>query len=103
MDMNTLLEPLHVILLQVGAFLPRLAVAVVAVLVGWLLAKAARYALVKACRTSSGARVVATSCHGRLPASTLRAITTRMISLVPSWIWCTRRSRTSFSTPYSLR
>ncbi|RVC58866.1 hypothetical protein EN779_17755 [Mesorhizobium sp. M4B.F.Ca.ET.088.02.2.1] len=28
-----------------------------------------------------------------------RAIMTRMISLVPSRIWWTRRSRTSFSTP----
>ena len=50
MDMDTLLEPLHVILLQVGAFMPRLALAIIAVLVGWLLAKAARYTLVKALR-----------------------------------------------------
>src|SRR6185503_22331 len=35
----------------------------------------------------------------RLPPSTLRATTTRMISLVPSRIWWTRRSRTSFSRP----
>ncbi len=35
----------------------------------------------------------------RLPPSTLREMTTRMISLVPSRIWCTRRSRTSFSRP----
>lgn len=50
MDMDTLLEPLNVILVQVSAFLPRLAMAVVAVLVGWLLAKAARFTLVKALR-----------------------------------------------------
>ena len=35
----------------------------------------------------------------RLPPRTLREMTTRMISLVPSRIWCTRRSRTSFSRP----
>jgi hypothetical protein len=37
-------------MLQIGAFLPRLAMAIVAVLVGWLLAKAARFAVVKALR-----------------------------------------------------
>ncbi len=36
-------------------------------------------------------------------ASRPRATITRMISLVPSSIWCTRRSRTIFSTPYSAR
>ena len=33
----------------------------------------------------------------------LRATISRMISLVPSRIWCTRRSRTIFSMPYSDR
>ena len=50
MEMDTLIEPLHAFMLQVGAFLPRLAMALVAVVVGWLLAKAARFALVKALR-----------------------------------------------------
>ena len=50
MDMDTLLEPLRVIMLQIGEFLPRLALAILAVLLGWLLAKTARFALVKALR-----------------------------------------------------
>src|SRR5438067_7610007 len=50
MEMDTLIEPLHGVMLQVGAFLPRLAIALVAVIAGWLLAKAARFALVKALR-----------------------------------------------------
>src|SRR3984957_13653828 len=33
----------------------------------------------------------------------LRATIRRMISLVPSRIWCTRRSRTIFSTPNSAK
>src|SRR5262249_2138398 len=37
------------------------------------------------------------------PSIILRATISRMISLVPSRIWCTRKSRTIFSTPYSLR
>ena len=48
--MDTLLDPLRGVMLQIGAFLPRLAMAIVAVLVGWLLAKAARFAVVKALR-----------------------------------------------------
>lgn len=39
----------------------------------------------------------------RAPSINLRATMSRMISLVPSRIWCTRRSRTIFSMPYSLR
>ena len=39
----------------------------------------------------------------RAPSISLRATIRRMISLVPSRIWCTRRSRTIFSMPYSLR
>jgi hypothetical protein len=50
MEMDTLLDPLRGVMLQIGEFLPRLAVAIVAVLAGWLLAKAARFAVVKALR-----------------------------------------------------
>ena len=50
MDMDTFIEPLRAILLQIGEFLPRLAIALVAIVAGWLLAKAARFALVKALR-----------------------------------------------------
>src|SRR3954453_18376569 len=39
----------------------------------------------------------------RAPSINLRATISRMISLVPSSIWSTRRSRTIFSMPYSLR
>ena len=39
----------------------------------------------------------------RAPSISLRETISRMISLVPSRIWCTRRSRTIFSMPYSLR
>ena len=47
---NSLLEPLENVLGQTLAFLPRLALAVAIVIVGWLLAKAARFALVKGLR-----------------------------------------------------
>jgi len=49
-DMNTLLEPARLALAHVVAFLPRLAIALTAMVVAWLLAKAARFAVVKAMR-----------------------------------------------------
>lgn len=44
------LEPLRVFLRQMGDFLPRLAAALLIVLVGWFLARAARYAVVRLLR-----------------------------------------------------
>jgi hypothetical protein len=44
------LEPVRAILFQIGAFLPRLLIAVVVVIGGWLLAKVARFAVIKALR-----------------------------------------------------
>ncbi|GAB4483254.1 MAG: hypothetical protein OHK0044_32480 [Burkholderiaceae bacterium] len=49
-DVNMLLEPLRAFLVQVGAFLPRVAVAIVVLIVGWLIAKALRFAAVRALR-----------------------------------------------------
>ena len=47
---DLMLEPLRVFLVQLGDFLPRLALALVVILVGWFLAKAARFAIVKGLR-----------------------------------------------------
>jgi len=49
-DINVLLEPLRTVLQQIGAFLPRLLVAIGVLVVGWLVAKAARFTVVKAMR-----------------------------------------------------
>ncbi len=51
MDTITIaIEPLRAFLVQVGAYLPRLGVALAIALAGWLLAKALRFAAVKALR-----------------------------------------------------
>jgi len=47
---NIAIEPLRAFLVQVGAYLPRLGVALAIALAGWLLAKALRFAAVKALR-----------------------------------------------------
>lgn len=49
-NLNIAIEPLRAFLSQVGAFVPRLAVALVVVLAGWLVAKALRFGTVKALR-----------------------------------------------------
>ena len=49
-EINVLLEPVHAFLNQVGSYMPRLAIAVGVLIVGWLLAKLVRYSAVKALR-----------------------------------------------------
>lgn len=49
-NLDVMLEPVRGLLLQIGAYLPRLAIALGLLLVGWLLAKAFRFSVVKALR-----------------------------------------------------
>jgi len=44
------LEPIRVVLAQIGAFLPRLALAIAVLLAGWLVARMVRFAVVKGLR-----------------------------------------------------
>lgn len=47
---DMLLEPIRVVLAQIGAFLPRLALAIAVLVAGWLVARMARFAVVKGLR-----------------------------------------------------
>lgn len=49
-QLDMLLEPVRRFLVQLGDFLPRLAIALVVLLAGWLLAKAMRFAIVRGLR-----------------------------------------------------
>jgi len=49
-NVNMLLEPIRASLHQVGAFLPRVVLAIAILIAGWLIAKAVRFALVKTLR-----------------------------------------------------
>jgi len=49
-DVSMLLEPVRVFLAQIGAFLPRLALAIAVLIAGWLAAKVARFAVIRALR-----------------------------------------------------
>src|SRR6185437_16090979 len=47
-NVNMLVEPIRESLHQIGAFLPRLLLAIVVLIIGWLIAKVVRFAIVKA-------------------------------------------------------
>lgn len=49
-SLNVAIEPLRAFLVQIGAYLPRLGVALAVVVAGWLFAKALRFGTVKALR-----------------------------------------------------
>jgi hypothetical protein len=49
-NVNVLLEPIRASLHQVGTFLPRVLLAIAILIIGWLVAKAIRFALVKTLR-----------------------------------------------------
>jgi Conserved TM helix len=50
MDVNMLVESIRESLHQIGVFLPRLFLAIVILIIGWVIAKAVRFAIVKALR-----------------------------------------------------
>jgi Mechanosensitive ion channel, conserved TM helix len=49
-NVDVFLEPVRAFLTQIGAFLPRLALAIAVLIAGWLVAKVARFAVAKALR-----------------------------------------------------
>jgi len=49
-NINMLLEPLRVFLAEMGVFLPRLALAMVVLVAGWMLAKLAKFTVIRALR-----------------------------------------------------
>lgn len=49
-EFNVIVEPVRAFLMQVGAYLPRLAVAAIILVAGWLFAKGVRFGVVKALR-----------------------------------------------------
>lgn len=49
-NVNMLLEPIRESLHQIGAFLPRILLAIVILVIGWLVAKAVRFAIIRSLR-----------------------------------------------------
>jgi flagellar biosynthesis protein FliQ len=86
-QLDLMLEPLRVFLVQVGDFLPRLAIALLVILVGWFLAKAARYAIVKGLRAVNFHVVTERAgLDGFLRDGGVNADTTEIIALIVYWL-----------------
>ena len=86
-DLDLMLEPLRVSLRQAGEFLPRLAIALVVLIVGWILAKVARFAIVRGLRAVNFHIVTQRAgLDGFLRDGGIAADTTEIIGLVIYWL-----------------
>ena len=87
MELNMLLEPLRAFLTQVGAFLPKLVVAVVIAVAGWLVAKAVKFAVLKGLRAINFHVLTERSgMDGFLQQGGTRADTTDILGLLAYWL-----------------
>jgi flagellar biosynthesis protein FliQ len=87
LDFNLLLAPVRAFLVQAADFVPRLILALVVILVGWLLAKAARFAIVKGLRAVNFHIVTQRAgLDGFLRDGGIAADTTEIIGLVIYWL-----------------
>jgi flagellar biosynthesis protein FliQ len=84
---EVLLEPLRVFLRQMGDFLPRLALALVVVIVGYFLAKAVRFAIVRGLRAINfNVLTERAGIDGFLRGGGIRADGTEIIALLFYWV-----------------
>jgi flagellar biosynthesis protein FliQ len=86
-DFDLMLEPLRAFLVQAADFLPRLVLALVVILVGWFLAKAARFAIAKGLRAVNFHVVTQRAgLDGFLRDGGIRADTTEILGLMVYWL-----------------
>lgn len=87
MDFNVMLEPIRATLTQVGVFLPKLTVAVVVLLVGWLLARLARFTVNRGLRAINfNVLTERAGIDGFLRGGGIRADGTEIIALLFYWV-----------------
>jgi flagellar biosynthesis protein FliQ len=87
LDFDLLLAPVRAFLVQAADFVPRLILALVVILVGWLLAKAARFAIVRGLRAVNFHIVTQRAgLDGFLRDGGIAADTTEIIGLVIYWL-----------------
>ena len=87
MEFELLIEPIRVFLRQVGDFLPRLALAGLVLIGGWLLAKAVRFAVVKGLRAVNLNVITERSgLDGFLRQGGLEADTADLLALLAYWM-----------------
>jgi hypothetical protein len=85
--MDTLLEPLRLTVGNLVAFLPQVLLAIVVVIAGWLLAKAARFAVVKALRAINfNVLTERAGLDGFLEQGGIRSDTTDIFGVLVYWL-----------------
>jgi len=86
-NVDMLLEPVRAFLTQIGAFLPRLALAVVVVIAGWLVAKVARFAVARGLRAINfNVLTERAGIDGFLAQGGLRSDTTGIFAALVYWL-----------------
>jgi flagellar biosynthesis protein FliQ len=86
-DFDPMLEPLRAFLVQAADFLPRLVLALVVILLGWFLAKAARFAIAKGLRAVNFHVVTQRAgLDGFLRDGGIGADTTEILGLMVYWL-----------------
>ena len=85
--LDLMLEPVRVFLVQVGDFLPRLAIALLVILVGWFVAKAVRFAIVRGLHAVNFHVVTQRAgLDGFLRDGGIRADTTEIMGVIVYWL-----------------
>jgi flagellar biosynthesis protein FliQ len=86
-ELDVLIEPLRVFLRQAGDVLPRILLALLVVIAGWLLAKTVRFAIVKALRAMNfNVLTERSGMDGFLRNGGIRADTAEIIGLLIYWL-----------------
>jgi flagellar biosynthesis protein FliQ len=86
-DFDMTLEPLRVFLAEIGAALPRVLIAIAVVVVGWMLAKLARFAVERALRAVNfGVLSERSGLDAFLRSGGMRTDTTRLLAVLAYWL-----------------
>jgi hypothetical protein len=86
-NVDMLLEPVRAFLTQIGAFLPRLALAIAVLIAGWLVAKVVRFAVTKGLRAINfNILTERAGIDGFLQQGGLRSDTTGIFGLLVYWL-----------------
>src|SRR3979411_1307562 len=99
-SIDVMLEPVRAFLIQVGELLPRLLVAIVVLIAGWLLAKLVRFAVAKALRlVNFNVLTERAGMDAFLRNGGIRADTTDLLALLCYWLPVLPPPAPRFNTP----
>jgi hypothetical protein len=86
-NVSMLLEPVRAFLAQVGAFVPRLALAIAVLIAGWLAAKVARFAVIRALRAVNfNVLTERAGVDGFLAQGGVKSGTTEILAVLVYWL-----------------